>query len=253
MRDKFEDVLQFMRASGDRLRERAGTLADIGITKQFVTEEDLRIERDFKAMMLAWGDGDTLYAEEENATLPDAEHVWVVDPISGTKTFLKGLPHYAIVISYLEQGEAQFAAVYDPSTQELFTAQKGMGASVNEVPLRVCEHAKPQSVVLNISQPWRETDTLHKLVAQLTDIPHVQNENSFAVNYCHVASGRYCGVISLTKDVFPEFAGSLILSEAGGVLTTHDNRSQFTANNRIFAGGSPSTHKILLEKVQDLS
>ena len=119
----YQQAIDFVLESGKRIVIKAGQIQDIGILKQYVTDEDLFIERSFKDLVSKFGH--TLYAEEENFNYKNSQDIWVMDPISGTKTFIKGLAHYAIVASHLHNSENVFSVVYDPSVNELFVAQKG--------------------------------------------------------------------------------------------------------------------------------
>ena len=89
----YHTITEYILSSGKRLLTKAGTIQDIGIAKQYLTEEDLAIERGFKEIVE--GEGHALYAEEENADFLKRDDVWVMDPISMTSSFIKGLGHYS--------------------------------------------------------------------------------------------------------------------------------------------------------------
>ena len=123
----YAEVARFLVASGRRLTERAGRLPDLGVSKRFLTEEDLRIERELRALLAERFPTDGFVAEEEHDHPWQGTH-WVVDPISGTHTFLAGLAHYGMVATRVVDGEPVFTAIHDPTTGELFTARAGGGA-----------------------------------------------------------------------------------------------------------------------------
>ena len=85
MEINYKQLLDFIKSSGERLKKRTGKIADIGITKTDLTEEDIAIERGFKNIISSFGNDHILYAEEENDVFNQFENVWVVDPISGTQ------------------------------------------------------------------------------------------------------------------------------------------------------------------------
>jgi myo-inositol-1(or 4)-monophosphatase len=244
---QYKSVIDYILSSGKRLTSKAGNIQDIGITKADLTEEDLTIERGFKKLIEDFKGDHILFAEEENTEMLDGENVWVVDPISGTNTFIKGLGHYGIVAAHMHHGQVNFAAVYDPSVNELFTAFRGKGAYLNGKLIKVSDVSKKSpTIVFNRSSAWKKTDVAEKLWVRLDQLGRIyRNTNSFAVNYCHVACGRYDGIITLSKDTFPEFAGSLILSEAEGKFTNNKGEENFTHDDRIFIGGNESTYKNL--------
>jgi myo-inositol-1(or 4)-monophosphatase len=245
MDDNYKKILEFMQDAGGRLREKAGKVADIGITKSDLTEEDLSIERGVKEIISQFPGQHLLYAEEENDSFFEAENIWVVDPISGTHNFIEGLPHYSIVIAHVQNQKTVFAAVYDPTVNELFTAYLGKGAFLNNQPIKVSNESS--KIILRPSLAWKEPKVIERATELLKDYEAENNRYSMAVNYCAVACGRADGVVAFTKDTFPEFAGALIIHEAGGIFTNVDGRDDILPNDRVFVGASNETlHKDLL-------
>lgn len=239
--------------SGRRLVKKSGQLADIGITKQHVTEEDLAIERGFAELILQYGEDHTLFAEEEHATFEQGQNVWVVDPISGTANIIKGLAHYSVVVAHIHAGKTAFVAVYDPAIDELFVAYAGKGAFLNGKPIHVSDNAcGKRAVLLNLSMGWKDLSAARRIWSGLFDSSLLvyRNTNSMAVNYCNVACGRFEGIVTLSKDVFPEIAGSLILREAGGVFTNREGQERLEMTDRVFIGGNADTYSALSKIVR---
>ena len=237
----YREVVDFMIASGKRIRSRSGDIADVGVVKRFLTEEDLRIENELDALIRGFGPEHALFAEEEHDELPDRPDVWVCDPISGTRTFLLGLAHYGIVVSHLHEGEVRFAAVHDPTSGELFHAELGRGAFRNGRPIHVTDRVGPDGprIVFNLTYDYRDPTLPPKMFRALADFDLYHNTNSFAVTYAHVACGRYDGVVTFCKDAFPEFAGSLIVREAGGRFETFAGSTEVRPEEHQFLGGAP--------------
>ena len=252
----YDQVRQFVQASGQRIRGRAGKLQDIGQAKQYLTEEDLRIENELAELLARSAPAHVLLAEEKHfEAADDAQDLWVCDPISGTHTFLAGLAHFGIVVAHVHRGEPVFALVLDPSTNELFEAHLGQGATCNGNPIHVNDQlpfAKEgpritYNLTYNYADPQEASRVFARLTGQPGDFDLYRNTNSFGVNLCHVACGRYDGVVALTKDAFPEVAGGLILREAGGVFTTFAGAPRIRPSDRRFLGGSRRVHKALHE------
>jgi myo-inositol-1(or 4)-monophosphatase len=237
----YRAVVDFMIASGDRIRSRSGDIEDLGVVKRYLTEEDLRIENELADLIAGFGPDHALFAEEAHDELPDAPDVWVCDPISGTRTFLLGLAHYGIVVSHLHEGSIRFAAVHDPTTGELFHAVRGQGAFRNGRPIAVSDHVGPDGprIVFNLTYDYRSPAIVPEMFRALTEFDLYRNTNSFAVSYCHVACGRYDGFVTFSKDAFPEFAGSLILREAGGRFETFAGSVDIHPEDHQFLGGAP--------------
>ncbi|MFT5081726.1 MAG: myo-inositol-1(or 4)-monophosphatase [Planctomycetota bacterium] len=252
----YDLVRDFVRASGQRIRGRAGKLQDIGQAKQYLTEEDLRIENELAELLAQHAPDHVLLAEESHfEAADDAEHLWVCDPISGTHTFLAGLAHFGIVVAHVHRGEPMFALVLDPSTNELFEAHRGQGATCNGQAIRVND-AKPfakegpritYNLTYNYVDPQEAAQVFGRLTRQPGEFDLYRNTNSFGVNLCHVACGRYDGVVALTKDAFPEVAGGLILREAGGAFTTFAGDQRIRPADRRFLGGSKRAFGALRE------
>lgn len=204
-------------------------------------------------MIKAYYPGHAFYAEEEHNNFVDADDVWIVDPISGTRVFLNGWSHYGMVVSYVHKHAVQFAAVYDPSAATLYTAQRGKGAYRNGERISVHQTVseKPK-VVLSVSQAWNGADVTHDFVSGLDTFDVDSTPRSHAVNDCLVVSGEYDGVVALAKDSFPYFAGSLIVQEAGGYYTNIDCAESISFADRVFFGGNKRVWQGLKAHVEKL-
>lgn len=249
MQTNYQQILSFMILSGERLVTRAGKIADIGITKTDLTEEDIAIESGFKEIVTQFGPDHVLYGEEENDMFQVSDNVWVVDPISSTASFIAGLPHYSIVVAHLIKGSVVFAAVYDPAVNEMFTAYKGKGAFLNGEPIK--PSGDQNKLVFLESAAWKNPEIIVRVREVIKNYFLERNKFSFAVNYCWVACGRFDGVVSFTKDSFPEFAGSFIIQEAGGQFTNIKGESDIDPADRIFVGGNKRVYEDVFAKVKN--
>src|SRR3989344_2220699 len=218
----YEQVIDFVKQAGERLREKAGSLPDIGVTKRFLTEEDLRIEREFAELIKTFGPDHRLYAEEEHDFFETSDNVWVMDPISGTRLFMNGMHHYAIVVSHIKKGKVAFAMVYDPSMRHTYIAEEGKGMFLNgEKQQMGAVDARSPKVLFVISRVWNPPEMIARFANALKEFNMYRFPLSDGVAYAYVASGKFDAVIALTKDTFPDFAGSLLVKEAGGIFTNN--------------------------------
>lgn len=253
MQQLYEKIIQSILDAGKRIKGRAGVIDDIGITKKYLTEEDVRIERDLKELIVGMAPDHKFCAEEENKEFINADDVWVVDPISGTSTFIAGLPHFGIVVSHVHKGETIFAAVYDPLMDELFTAYKNGGSFLNGKKFTMPQGREPLSrILVGVAYDSIDPKVSQGVFESLSDVNLFRNRNSFGVNYCHVAYGRYSGVLALEKDSFPEYAGKLIIEEAGGIFTNKDAEKNIKFSDRVFIGGNIETYKMIQEKTKEI-
>jgi myo-inositol-1(or 4)-monophosphatase len=244
----YQKIIDFMIVSGKRLVERAGNIEDIGITKKDLTEEDLAIERGFKKIIEMFDEEHVLYAEEENDFYKNAENIWVIDPISGTHNFIKGDPHYSIVISHLVNRKTVFAAVYDPSVDELYTAFTEKGAFLNGKQIKN-KRSDFRKIIVRIAKKYNTKEGIelkNKIKNYFKDYEIEDNPYSMAVNYCWVANGIHDGIISYTKDSFPEFAGSFIIRESGGKFSNINGESEISPSDKLFIGGNEKAYEKII-------
>jgi len=254
MKTDYQKIIDFMVESGKRLVTKSGRIADIGVTKQFLTEEDIRIERGLKEIIESFGDKHILFAEEENDFVSETDDLWVVDPISGTESFIKGTELYTIAVAHTHQGILQFAAVYHPAKDDLYTAYLGGGAYLNGQPIRVNDQPEDVKIELRISWRSRAAGWQDKIKPLLSPYEIFQYDyaRSIALSYCDLASGKTDGLISNTKDCFPEFAGNLIVREAGGQFTNLAGNPNMNPADRIFVGAkNKKLHEELLRLTRE--
>lgn len=153
------------------------------------------------------------------------------------------------MVAHVVNSVAFFAAVYDPSASNLWTAYKGKGALLNGEKLSV-KRESTQKIILKVSDLWKDESILRKISSGLVGYEVEYSTYSCAVNHGLVASGQYDGVIDLAKDSFPEFAGGLIVREAGGQFTNIEGHSEIQPSDRIFIGGNPETYPKLFSLVK---
>jgi len=213
------ELIEYIVKVGKELVDKSGKIADIGIMKQYCTEEDIRIERELKEIINQMQGSNQFYSEEENYDFVEADSIWIADPISGTKLFIEGVGNYAIVVSHLTKGQVDFAIVYNPSADKLYIAEKDKEVLINNQPISNIVSNK-RKLIYAPSYGWKDVDQANKLRELLEqEYELYPSQGSFAYNYCLIAEGLFDGVVSLTKDAFPEFAGLFIANETGLIAT----------------------------------
>ncbi len=247
-----QKVIEKIIELGDLILPVSGNVTDIGEKKSWLTEWDFRIETELTNLIKSFPGDHSIFAEEISDRFEEAENVWIIDPISNTFNFIYGLPHYAVVLSHLHNGKVVFAVVYDPSTKELFTAEKGKGAFLNGKQIKVSDRTTDLSILvgphLTPTSPYRE-ETL-KILTATSLLGTVRTFGSLGVHYAYVACGRIDVAISKNKDTFPEFAGKLLVEEAGGKFTDFlDNPLSVTTHGIVATNGK--IHENIL-KVLDI-
>jgi myo-inositol-1(or 4)-monophosphatase len=185
-----------------------------------VTDADLAVDA-ILAEHLRAARPDYGWLSEETAdddSRRNARRTWVVDPIDGTRAYMKGKPHFTVCVALLEEGRPLLGAVYNPATDEFFDAVAGGGARLNGAPI--------QASAVDAVEDCRMLGDKQMFAHPAWPVPwppmRVEARNSIAYRLCLVAAGRHDGAIALSaKADWDLAAGALILAEAGGVASDH--------------------------------
>jgi len=152
----------------------------------------------------------------------DPTRRWIVDPLDGTTNFLHGMPHWAVSIALEHKGEVVAGVVYDPTKDEMFFAEKGQGAWMNESRLRVSGRRRMIECVFATGLPFAGRadlpDTLQDLARILPTCAGVRRWGSAALDLTYVAAGRYDGFWERSLNLWDMAAGLVIVREAGGLV-----------------------------------
>jgi myo-inositol-1(or 4)-monophosphatase len=226
----------------------------------FVSQADIRAEQSIREDLEKARPGYGMLMEESGASGTEKwTWRWVVDPLDGTTNFLHGIPHWAISIALerrLPDGETEVAAgvVYSPVNNEMFWAEKGVGAYVNDKRLRVSARRELKDAVFATGVPFAATSGANRLAFARTlstlmpQIAGVRRFGAAALDLAWVAAGRYDGYWEMGIKPWDIAAGMLIVREAGGYAT--DSEGKDVIANTVVAA-NPHMHPKLLEVVQD--
>ena len=202
----------------------------------YVSAADLKSEKTLRTELTRARPGFGLLMEESGASAgTDLRHRWIVDPLDGTKNFLHGIPHFAISIALERDGETIAGLVYDPTRNEMFWAEKGAGAYLNERRLRVSARRGLPDALISTGIPFRERGDhrryLATLAAVMSETAGVRRQGAAALDLAYVAAGRYDGFWEFGLAPWDIAAGLLILREAGGYA------SDMTGGHGMLASG----------------
>jgi len=164
-----------------------------------------------------------ILSEEAGEIIQDSNYKWIIDPIDGTVNFAHSIPLCCVSIAVEYKGEIILASVYNPIMNELFFAEKGKGATLNEKPIRVSKKQNVMNACLVTGFPYTYLDMpngplqiFEKLIRK--GIP-VRRLGSAATDLCWVAAGRFDGFYEHKLQAWDSAGGYLIVEEAGGKVT----------------------------------
>jgi len=224
-------------------------------TNDFVTEVDHAAEAAIIDVLLGAYPGHGILAEESGTTrgAKDSDYVWIIDPLDGTTNFIHGLPTYAVSIGLTFRGQVQQAVVYDPARNDLFYATKGRGAFLNDKRLRVSKRTRMADSLIGTGFPFRKGDDLAHYLKVLELVMKsaagVRRPGAAALDLCYVAAGWYEGFFETGLSPWDVAAGSLMVTEAGGLVGNFTGEADFLHRREVVAG----TPKIYGQLVQMLT
>jgi len=189
----------------------------------FVSAADLKAEETLVSELGRARPNVGFLTEERDEILSETgKFRWIIDPLDGTTNFLHGIPHWSISLAYEREGELMAAVVYQPVSDELFLAEKGSGAFLNDRRLRVSSRTKLRDCVVATGIPHIGNPGAKRFGAELDQImgqvAGVRRMGSAALDLCYVAAGRYDGFWERGLKPWDIAAGALIVREAGGVV-----------------------------------
>ncbi|RIY31521.1 hypothetical protein CJP74_07100 [Psittacicella melopsittaci] len=172
------------------------------------------------------------------------KHTWIIDPLDGTRNFIMGNPHFAVSIAVQENGETVAAVVFNPISDELFTAVKGGGSFLNDRRLRLEPDAKGSGVAGKVITTGYAFKEPHRLTRQLALLPalfdlgmaDVRRLGSAALDLCYVAAGRFDGYYEEGVKSWDIAAGDLIAREANALVIDFQGGNRYLESDEVIAG-----------------
>ncbi|MGE3229358.1 MAG: inositol monophosphatase family protein [Hyphomicrobium sp.] len=180
----------------------------------------------------------------------DKTHRWIVDPLDGTTNFLHGIPHFAISIGLEREGVLVAGVVYNPASDELFTAEKGKGAYLNDKRrLRVAARKTLADAVVVTGIPHRgrpgHPRFVNELTAVMMEVSGIRRSGSAALDLAYIAAGRYDGYWERGLKPWDIAAGMVLVREAGGFATDVDGSDKLMTTGDVLAGNAAITKALL--------
>lgn len=211
--------------AGQLLKERLGNIRQVDYKSAFniVTDVDKASEKLILKIIKDAFPGDSILAEESGSSETSSNRRWLIDPLDGTTNYTHAYPFFSVSIGFELDGQVVFGAVFNPISNELFWAEKGKGAWLNETQIHVSTVDSLSASLLATGFPPDTnayTDNNINEFATLTSISHgVRRDGSAALDLSFVASGRLDGFWETKLSPWDIAAGGLIVAEAGGKVT----------------------------------
>jgi len=241
--------------AGELIRQKAGTSFRVDHKGRInlVTEVDTACEELIRAALLEAFPDHRILAEEGGPTGGSHECRWLVDPLDGTTNFAQGYPFYAVSIGLEIAGEMAVGVVHDPTRRETFHAIRGGGAWLNGQPIRVtdCERLEQALLVTRFPYDLSLAPDLHLDLFRdfVLAARGVRRDGAAALDLCYVACGRFDAFWELGLSPWDMAAGSLILREAGGMLSDFEGRP-LKLEGRDMLASNGRLHPVMLAGVR---
>lgn len=219
-------LLEAVRAGADELKRFYNSDFKIAYKEGInnpVTEADHASEAAILKIIKTNFPSHQVLAEETGEIIQDSNYKWIIDPIDGTINFARGIPLCCVVIAIEKDGEIIMSAIYAPVLNELFFAEKGSGATLNDKKISVSDELSVLKSCLVTGFPYTYINTPNgplEVFGRLIKkgVP-VRRLGSAAIDLCWVAAGRFDGFYEHKLEPWDSAAGYLIVEEAGGRVT----------------------------------
>ena len=216
----------------------------------FVTASDKKVEKILIEELLKARPTYSILSEEAGEINNDISFKWVIDPIDGTANFLHGIPHFAISVGLEHNNEIICGIIYDPIKDEMFIAEKGKGAYLNNYRIRVSSRSKLKDCIIFTGGPKREAKDKELSIKEYlkfsseVSIP-IRKLGSASLDIAYVAAGRCDGFWQRNLNYWDIAAGITIVKEAGGFLKDISGGENYIENKTIIVANSKISKEMI--------
>jgi myo-inositol-1(or 4)-monophosphatase len=236
-------AIKAARRAGAIINRATQDLGRLTVTKKgpadFVSEVDRSAEEAIISV-LREAYPDHSFLGEEGGAIGESEFQWIIDPLDGTTNFLHSFPMYCTSIALAHKGVITQAVIYDPIRNDLFTATRGSGAYLNDRRLRVSSLLKMEDALIGSGFPYSSMEHQERYMRMLAEVMRksagIRRPGSAALDLAYVAAGRYDGFWELGLKPWDMAAGTLLIQEAGGLVSDLEGNNQFLETGSVVAG-----------------
>ena len=251
-------MVEAARKAGRSLSRDFGEVQNLQVSMKgpgdFVSQADRKAEEIIFTELSRARPGYSFLMEERGVVEgEDAQHRWIVDPLDGTTNFLHGIPMFAVSIALERQGQLQAALVYNPAMDELYTAERGGGAFMNDRRLRVAGRTKLSDSVIGTGIPHlgrgHHGNALIELRNVMGEVSGIRRMGAAALDLAYVAAGRLDGFWEAGLSPWDMAAGLLLIREAGGFVSDREGGQEMFDTGTVVAGNE-TIHRVLLRQLR---
>jgi myo-inositol-1(or 4)-monophosphatase len=252
-------MISAARKAGRRLIRDFGELENLQVSRKgpadFVTAADERTEKILvEALSIARPGYGFLLEEGGQVEGSDKTHRFIIDPIDGTTNFMHGVPHFAISIGLEREGVVVSALVFNPVIDEMFVAERGHGAFLNDKRLRVAARSNLADIIVASGAPFMGKDGREEFLKEVDSIlsatSGIRRFGSAALDLAWVAAGRFDAFWERKLQPWDIAAGLLLVREAGGMVSDLTGREQMLKSGDILAAND-TLHRTLLSMIRE--
>ena len=249
-------AIRAARNAGDLIQRSSQNLDNIHIDQKgrndYASEVDRMAEHEIiKVIRTAFPDHAIL--AEESGEHQGNDYVWVIDPLDGTTNFLHGFPQYAVSIALKNKNKLELGVIYDPLRDELFTAERGGGAMLNNRKIRVAKHNSMRGALIGTGFPFKKQENLEPYLnmfrAVTQDTAGIRRAGAAALDLAYVDCGRLDAYWETGVSEWDIAAGVLLVQEAGGVATDFAFNDKYLQSGNIIVG-NPRMHQLMYHTLE---
>jgi myo-inositol-1(or 4)-monophosphatase len=254
--DYLSTALEAAQRAGEVILQNLGSLSKDDVQHKQVSDYVTRVDRTAEKIIIetihAVFPDHHFLAEESSHEAGQKEFLWIIDPLDGTTNYIHGYPQFSVSIALQHSGKIIVAVVYDPVRNEFFTAEKNSGAFLNKRPIRVSNNSLPDSLI-STGFPFRSKKHIDKYLELFKNIFNrvsgMRRAGSAALDLAWLAAGRCDGFFEIGLSPWDIAAGSLLIHEAGGIVTDFGGGPDYLLTGNIVAC-TPALHKEILNEVK---
>ena len=216
----------------------------------FVTASDKKVEKILIEELQKARPNYSILSEEIGQIDNDESFRWIIDPIDGTANFLHGIPHFAISLGLEQDKEIICGIVYDPIKDEMFVAEKGNGAYLNNYRMRVSSRSKLKDCIIFTGGPRREAKNRELALKEYYNFSSkvmlpIRKLGSAALDMAYVAAGRCDGFWQRNLNYWDIAAGIILVKESGGFVTDFSGKNEYIQNKTILVTNSKVNNEMI--------